>query len=118
MGGLFRSIHTVKGMAATMGFTGVAELAHRMESLLDGLRQARLTADAGTFELLFRAVDALGRGVEGRGRAGAAAGPDARRRARGRRERRPDRPAGPGAGEGEPPPPPRDRRARAPARSR
>jgi two-component system, chemotaxis family, sensor kinase CheA len=62
--GLFRSIHTIKGMAATMGFTGVAELAHRMENLLDGLRQARLQADAGTFQLLFRAVDTLGLGVE------------------------------------------------------
>ena len=47
-----------------MGFTGVAELAHRLESLLDALRHDRVTADAGTFELLFRAVDALGRGVE------------------------------------------------------
>jgi len=64
VGGLFRSIHTIKGMAATMGFTGVAELAHRMESLLDALRQARLTADEATFQLLFRAVDALGQGVE------------------------------------------------------
>ena len=27
VGGLFRAIHTVKGMAATMGYTGVAELA-------------------------------------------------------------------------------------------
>jgi two-component system chemotaxis sensor kinase CheA len=62
--GLFRSIHTIKGMAATMGFTGVAELAHRMESLLDALRQERLTADEATFQLLFRAVDALGQGVE------------------------------------------------------
>jgi two-component system, chemotaxis family, sensor kinase CheA len=64
VGGLFRSIHTVKGMAATMGFTGVAELAHRMESLLDAVRHGRVTMDAGTFELLFRAVDALGKGVE------------------------------------------------------
>jgi two-component system, chemotaxis family, sensor kinase CheA len=64
VGGLFRSIHTIKGMAATMGFTGVAELAHRMESLLDTLRQGRATADAGTFELLYRAVDALSEGVE------------------------------------------------------
>src|SRR6476469_2937174 len=54
VGGLFRSIHTIKGMGATMGFTGVAELAHRLERLLD----------AGTFELLFRAVDALGVAVE------------------------------------------------------
>ena len=64
VGGLFRSIHTIKGMAATMGFTGVAELAHRMESLLDGLRQSTVGADEGTFQLLFRAVDALGQGVE------------------------------------------------------
>jgi two-component system chemotaxis sensor kinase CheA len=64
VGGLFRSIHTIKGMGATMGFTGVAELAHRLESLLDALRQGRMTADARTFQLLFRAVDALGLAVE------------------------------------------------------
>jgi two-component system, chemotaxis family, sensor kinase CheA len=64
VGGLFRSIHTIKGMGATMGFTGVAELAHRLESLLDALRHGRVTPEAGTFELLFRAVDALGSAVE------------------------------------------------------
>src|SRR6478672_5190818 len=76
VGGLFRSIHTIKGMAATMGFTGVAELAHRMESLLDAVRHGRLTPDAGTFELLFRAVDALGVAVESAA-AGQEAAPDA-----------------------------------------
>ncbi len=65
VGGLFRSIHTIKGMGATMGFTGVAELAHRMESLLDALRHGQVTSDATTFQLLFRAVDALGEAVEG-----------------------------------------------------
>jgi two-component system chemotaxis sensor kinase CheA len=64
VGGLFRSIHTIKGMGATMGFTGVAELAHRLESLLDALRHGQVTPEAGTFELLFRAVDALGSAVE------------------------------------------------------
>jgi two-component system chemotaxis sensor kinase CheA len=64
VGGLFRSIHTIKGMAATMGYAGVAQLAHRMENLLDLLRQAKLPAGSGTFQLLFRAVDALGRAVE------------------------------------------------------
>jgi two-component system, chemotaxis family, sensor kinase CheA len=62
--GLFRSIHTIKGMAATMGYAGVAQLAHRMENLLDLLRQAKVPAGPGTFQLLFRAVDALGRAVE------------------------------------------------------
>ena len=67
VGGLFRSIHTIKGMGATMGFTSVAELAHRLESLLDALRQGQVVADARTFQLLFRAVDALGVAVEAAG---------------------------------------------------
>ena len=64
MGGLFRAIHTIKGMAATMGYAGVADLAHRMENLLDGLRQGRVAAGSGVFQLLFRAVDALTKAVE------------------------------------------------------
>jgi two-component system chemotaxis sensor kinase CheA len=64
VGGLFRSIHTVKGMGATMGYTGVAELAHRLENLLDAARQGRIMVEADTFQLLFRAVDALGEAVE------------------------------------------------------
>src|SRR6476661_5250108 len=76
VGGLFRSIHTIKGMGATMGFTGVAELAHRMESLLDAVRHGRVMPDAGTFELLFRAVDALGVAVEAAA-AGQEVAPDA-----------------------------------------
>ncbi|MGH7499409.1 MAG: chemotaxis protein CheW [Gemmatimonadales bacterium] len=64
VGGLFRSIHTIKGMGATMGYTGVAELAHRMENLLDVLRRIRVVLRPETFQLLFRAVDALGRAVE------------------------------------------------------
>ena len=35
VGELFRAVHTIKGMAATMGYAGVAELAHRLENLLD-----------------------------------------------------------------------------------
>ncbi len=74
VGGLFRSIHTIKGMGATMGYAGVADLAHRMENLLDALRRDQLTAQAETFQLLFRGVDALGRAVEdaAAGRPGAA----------------------------------------------
>ena len=64
VGGLFRAIHTIKGMAATMGYAGVADLAHRMENLLDGLRQGRVAAGAGVFQLMFRSVDALSRAVD------------------------------------------------------
>ena len=69
---LFRAIHTIKGMAATMGYTGVAQLAHSAENLLDALRHARVTATPSVFQLLFRAVDTLGGAVEG-----AAAGSEA-----------------------------------------
>jgi two-component system chemotaxis sensor kinase CheA len=62
---LFRAIHTIKGMAATMGYSPVAQLAHATENLLDGLRQGRVSAGSPIFQLLFRAVDALGRAVEG-----------------------------------------------------
>jgi two-component system chemotaxis sensor kinase CheA len=62
---LFRAIHTIKGMAATMGYAPVAQLAHATENLLDGLRQGRVSANSPIFQLLFRAVDALGRAVEG-----------------------------------------------------
>src|SRR5215213_4234881 len=61
---LFRAIHTIKGMAATMGYTGVAQLAHAAENLLDGLRHQRVPAGPAVFQLLFRALDSLGRGVE------------------------------------------------------
>ncbi|HJR16048.1 MAG TPA: chemotaxis protein CheA, partial [Gemmatimonadales bacterium] len=61
---LFRAIHTIKGMAATMGYSSVAQLAHATENLLDGLRHSRVFIDAGVFQLLFRAVDTLGGEVE------------------------------------------------------
>jgi len=60
VGGLFRAVHTVKGMAATMGYTGVADLAHRLENLLDALRRGRVAAAPEVFQLLFRSVDTLG----------------------------------------------------------
>jgi two-component system chemotaxis sensor kinase CheA len=67
VGRLFRAIHTIKGMAATMGYTGVAQLGHAAENLLDALRQGRLSATSDTFQLLFRAVDRLGAAVEAAG---------------------------------------------------
>jgi two-component system chemotaxis sensor kinase CheA len=63
--GLFRAVHNIKGMAATMGYVAVADLAHRTENLLDALRAARVRPTADSMQLLFRAVDALRAGVEG-----------------------------------------------------
>jgi two-component system, chemotaxis family, sensor kinase CheA len=65
VGGLFRAIHTVKGMAATMGYSDVADLAYRLENLLDALRRRGAAPSVREFQLLFRSVDALSAGVEG-----------------------------------------------------
>jgi len=62
--GLFRSIHTLKGMAGTMGYGNLADLAHRAENLLDSLRAGKLVPGPDLLELLFRTVDALEDGVE------------------------------------------------------
>jgi len=68
--GIFRAVHTVKGMAATMGYARVADLAHRMENLLDRLRKTRGAPGGDLLQLLFRGTDllerAIGLAVQGR----------------------------------------------------
>lgn len=39
---IFRSAHTLKGMAATMGFEDLASLTHQMENVLDLVRNNKL----------------------------------------------------------------------------
>ena len=62
---IFRAVHTIKGMGATMGFATVAELAHELETVLDRIRRGELGIDAGVMDLLFRSADALESAVEG-----------------------------------------------------
>lgn len=62
--GLFRAVHTIKGMSATMGYRAVADLAHEMEDLLDRVRLGRMTADATLIDTLFAACDALEQSIE------------------------------------------------------
>src|SRR2546423_2573579 len=64
VGGLFRAVHTVKGMAATRGYARVTDLAHRTENLLDLLRRGSRPATDELLQLLFRARDALETAVE------------------------------------------------------
>jgi len=64
VGGLFRAVHTVKGMAATMGYARVTDIAHRTENLLDLLRRGSRPATDDLLQLLFRARDALETAVE------------------------------------------------------
>jgi len=62
--GVFRAMHNVKGMAATMGYGVVADLAHRAESLLDVLRRGKQAPPDEVVELLFRSADALDQAIE------------------------------------------------------
>lgn len=72
--GLFRAMHTIKGMAATMGYTQLAALTHEAEHLLDAVRAGRVPATRDLVALMFEAVDAVAHGVED-----AVAGADGRR---------------------------------------
>src|SRR5207245_884200 len=64
--GLFRAVHTVKGMAATMGYGRVTDIAHRTENLLDLLRRGSRPATDELLQLLFRARPQAGPGARGR----------------------------------------------------
>jgi two-component system, chemotaxis family, sensor kinase CheA len=56
---LFRHAHSVKSMAASMGFEATATLAHRAEDLLDVFRASPTRADRAAVDLLLQAADAL-----------------------------------------------------------
>jgi two-component system chemotaxis sensor kinase CheA len=56
---IFRCAHSVKGGAATFGFSDVAELTHQMETLLDKLRRHELEPHPSMVDVLLAAGDAL-----------------------------------------------------------
>ncbi|BDU50127.1 chemotaxis protein CheA [Haliovirga abyssi] len=56
---IFRSAHTLKGMAATMNFTRTAELTHHMENVLDLIRNNKLKSSATIVDTLFECLDTL-----------------------------------------------------------
>ncbi len=56
---IFRTSHTLKSMAATMGFDQITELTHQMENVLDKLRTGRQDILSGTIDLLFECLDTL-----------------------------------------------------------
>ncbi len=56
---IFRCAHSVKGGAATFGFSDVAELTHQMETLLDKLRRHELAPTAPMVDVLLASGDAL-----------------------------------------------------------
>jgi len=58
LNGIFRCAHSIKGGSATFGFADVAELTHKMESLLDRLRRHEITPIPQMVDVLLESADA------------------------------------------------------------
>ena len=56
---IFRVAHTIKGMAATMGFSDIAELTHKMEDVLSEFRNGELKVNQDVVTVLFDCLDTL-----------------------------------------------------------
>lgn len=56
---IFRVAHTIKGMAATMGFTRMTSLTHQMENVLDDIRNGKIEVNTFTVDVLFECLDFL-----------------------------------------------------------
>jgi two-component system chemotaxis sensor kinase CheA len=74
---VFRTTHSLKGVAGMFGLDAMSSVAHAMENILDGLRERRLTLDRALLDLLHRGHEAL------HGLLAAATGDDAAARATG-----------------------------------
>lgn len=59
VGEIFRSAHTLKGMSATMGFEDLADLTHKMENVLDAIRNAKISVTPEILDVVFESVDHL-----------------------------------------------------------
>lgn len=58
---LMRTAHTLKGSSKIMRFNTVSQLAHKIEELLIGIREGRLTVSDNMVELLFSSTDIVSR---------------------------------------------------------
>lgn len=56
---IFRSAHSIKGTAGMFGFSAVAQFTHKMETLLDLLRNGQKTVSPSVADLLLKSTDCL-----------------------------------------------------------
>ena len=61
---IFRAAHTLKGMAATMGYENLANLTHKLENIFDGIRDEKIQVSTEMMDVLFESVDDLNEMVE------------------------------------------------------
>lgn len=56
---IFRAVHTLKGNAAALGFSGLSEFAHAVEDLLEQVRRQALSLTGEPIDHLLHAIDVL-----------------------------------------------------------
>ncbi|MCT4596372.1 MAG: chemotaxis protein CheA [Vallitalea sp.] len=56
---VFRVAHTLKGMAATMGYKRMQKLTHDMENVLSEIRNGNIKVQSELLDILFQCLDAL-----------------------------------------------------------
>lgn len=61
---IFRSAHTLKGMAATMGYDVMTKLTHKMENIFDLFKKKTIPVTSDHISLVFRCLDRLSLLVE------------------------------------------------------
>src|SRR5699024_7052238 len=61
---IFRAAHTLKGMAATMGYTDLSDVTHHLENVFDNIRYDKINVQPSMVDVLFETVDYLNEIVE------------------------------------------------------
>ena len=56
---IFRMAHSIKGMAASLQYDSIAEVAHRLEDRMQGIRSIGRVEDSDELALLFRGLERL-----------------------------------------------------------
>jgi len=61
---IFRAAHSMKGMSATMGFTGIASVTHEMENVFELLKQRAGGLGRETVDVLLECLDTISAAVD------------------------------------------------------
>ncbi len=56
---IFREAHSIKGMAASMGYLPISELTHKVEDLMDFVRKGEISISSQVVDVILKSVDIL-----------------------------------------------------------
>ena len=60
----YRGAHSIKGMAATMGYNSMKDVAHELESIFDLVKKKKLMFEINLFNVIFEGIDILKKSIE------------------------------------------------------